>query len=119
MSDPNLERRKYVRVYRNFILNYYLLSNPSALKEVSQINNISQGGMNFSVDRSLAEGEGVGIELKTPFLAESIYLQGIVLQCREKITGLIYEIRVEFKDNSTQAKEVLSKIEQYAQKESQ
>jgi hypothetical protein len=119
MSESFVNRRKYVRIYRNLILNYHHLSNPSALKEVSQINNISQGGLSFSVDNPIAEGSEIGIELKTPFLAESIYLQGTVLECREKISKLIYEIRLQFKDNSTQAKDVLNRIELYAQKESQ
>jgi c-di-GMP-binding flagellar brake protein YcgR len=118
MSESYQNRRKYVRIYRNFILTYHPVANPSAYKEVSQINNISQGGMSFSVTALIQEGEQLGADLTTPFLAESVYLQGEVLECREKIPQLIYEVRLEFKDISTQAKEVLLKIEEYAQKES-
>src|SRR5437870_5496104 len=114
MSEPFENRRQHVRIYRNFILTYYPVSNPSVSKEVSQINNISQGGMSFSVTAPLAVGELLGIELRTPFLAESVYLQGVVLECREKISKLIYEIRLQFKDPSTQAKDILLKVEQYA-----
>ena len=110
-------RRKYVRVYRNFILTYHLTCKPSAKQEMSQINNISQGGMNFSVTEVLPVGEQLGIELKTPFLADSVYLEGQVLECREKISKLIYEVRLQFKDISVQAKEILVKVEQYAHKE--
>ncbi len=117
MTEPFEDRRKYVRIYRHFILTYYPVSAPSSQKEVSQINNISQGGMNFSVTEPLEIGTQLGIELKTPFLADSIYLQGEVLECREKISKLIYEIRLQFKDISAQAKEVLAKVEQYANKE--
>ena len=117
MSEPFQNRRQHVRIYRNFILSYYSFSNPSVQKEVSQINNISQGGMNFSVTSPLAAGEQLGIELKTPFLAEGVYLQGEVLECREKISELIYEIRLQFKDLSDSAKEILAKVEQYARKE--
>jgi hypothetical protein len=114
MTESFKNRRQYVRVYRNFILTYYPVSNPSTLKEISQINNISQGGLNFSVTSPLPLGEQVAVELKTPFLAEGVYLQGEVLECKEKIPQLIYEVRLQFKDLSTQAKEVLVKVEQYA-----
>ena len=117
MSDSIHNRRQHVRIYRNFILSYYSVSNPSVHKEVSQINNISQGGMSFCVTTPLKVGEALGIELTTPYLAESVYLQGDVLECREKISQLIYEVRLQFKDPSTQAKEVLAKVEQYAHKE--
>ena len=117
MTEFSNNRRQHVRIYRNFILTYGLVSNPLAQKEVSQINNISQGGMNFSVTEPLKVAEVLTIELKTPFLAESVYLQGEILECREKISQLIYEIRLKFIDPSAAAKEILVKIEQLAPKE--
>ena len=117
MTKPPKEHRKHLRVYRNFILNYYHVSDPSKQKNVTQINNVSLGGVNFSVSEPVQTQELLGIELKTPFLADNLYVQGYVLECREKISGLIYEVRVQFKDLPLQAKEVLAKIEQYAQKE--
>ena len=117
MTEPFKNRRQFVRVYRNFILTCYSLASPSAKREMSQINNISQGGMSFSVTEPLPVGEQLGIELKTPFLADSAYLQGEVLECREKIPQLIYEVRLQFKNLSAAAKEILVKVEQYAQKE--
>ena len=120
MSESFENRRKFVRVYRHFILTYHPVNvnDPSAQKEVSQINNLSQGGMSFSVNSPLQVGDQLVIELKTPFLAESVNLQGEILACREKIVGLIYEVRLEFKELSVQAKEVLVKIEQYAHRTS-
>ena len=114
MPDSFENRRKYVRIYRSFILTYFSISNPSVTREVSQINNISQGGMNFSVLVPLNVGEQLTVELKTPFLSDGLHLEGEVLECKEKISQLIYEVRVQFKDPSTFAKEVLAKIEQYA-----
>lgn len=69
------------------------------------------------MDEPLKHGEQLQIELKTPFLADSVDLQGEVLECKEKISNLIYEVRVQFKDLSLRAQEVLAKVEQYAQKE--
>lgn len=117
MSKSSKEHRKHTRIYRNFILSYCPASDLSKQKDVAQINNISLGGMNFSVSEPMALQELLNIELKTPFLAENLYLQGQVLECREKISGLIYEVRVQFKDLPVHAQEVLAKIEKYAQKE--
>ena len=117
MSDSPENRRKFVRIYRSFMLTYFSVSSPTIPQEVSQINNISQGGMNFSVLAPVAQGECLTVELKTPFLSEGLQMTGEVLECRDKIPGLIYEVRLQFKDLSNFAKEVLAKIEQYARKE--
>lgn len=117
MSEEFKERRKFIRIYRHFILKYSLASSPQVEEETSQINNISQGGMSFAASRRLKAGEEVNVELKTPFLNEAMSLQGIILECREKIPKLIYEIRLQFKDLSVVAKDVLAKIEMYASKE--
>lgn len=118
MSEPAQNRRKHVRIYRHFILTYFPVSNPTQQHEVSQINNISQGGVSFAVTKPVEAATVLGIDLKTPFLSEGVYLQGEVLECREKISNLIYEVRLQFKDLSAQAQETLVKIEQYAHKES-
>ena len=117
MTKPNKEHRKHERIYRNFILSYSPVSDPDKQKSVSQINNISQGGVNFSVSEPIAVQEVLLIELKTPFLADNLLVQGVVLACHEKIADLIYEVRVQFKDIPVTAKAVIAKIEQYAHKE--
>ncbi len=38
------------------------------------------------------------LDLKTPFIVDSIHLEGVVLESREKIPEMIYEIRVQFND---------------------
>ena len=117
MSDLSENRRQFVRIYRSFILTYFSVSNSDVPKEVSQINNISQGGMNFSILSPINKGDILTVELKTPFLSEGLQMNGEVLECRDKIPGLIYEVRLQFKDLSSFAKEVLAKIEHYARKE--
>ena len=57
------------------------------------------------------------IDLKTPFIADSIHLEGIVLECREKIPEMIYEIRLQFQEISEQVLTVLEKIENYGKTE--
>ena len=53
------------------------------------------------------------IDLKTPFIADSIRLEGVVLECKEKIPEMIYEIRLQFQEIPEQVLTVLEKIESY------
>ena len=80
---------------------------------VSQVNNVSKGGLSFSSTHPLKQGIIVTIDLKTPFIADSIRLEGLVLESREKIPEMIYEIRVQFQQIPEQVLTVLDKIESY------
>ena len=113
MDKPAKERRVHVRIYRNFILAYHEKGKSKASQDVSQVNNVSRGGMNFSSIRPLKEGVVLKIDLKTPFISNSISMEGIVLECREKIPEMIYEIRLKFQKIPEQALGVLQKIESY------
>jgi hypothetical protein len=114
MDKFSKERRKHFRIYRNFILSYCEKGESTAINNVSQMNNISKGGMSFSSTHPLKEGVVVLIDLKTPFIADSIHLEGIVLECKEKVADMIYEIRLQFQQIPQQALAVLEKIENYA-----
>ena len=114
MSENIHNRRKHVRVYRNFILSYHLKGSNEDKREMSQVNNISRGGINFSSTHVLNVGDQLVIELKTPFLSDKIDLHGIVLESRPKIANLIYAVRVQFQELTDAAKDVLAKIEQYS-----
>ncbi len=57
MDKPFKERRKHPRIYRNFILSYHEKGKSALKHEVSQINNISQGGMNFVSTHPLKRGQ--------------------------------------------------------------
>lgn len=113
MSESFKDRRKYVRVYRNFILTYHHKEKGGAKHDISQVNNISKGGINFVATQALEMGALIGVDLQTPFITDAVYFEGIVLGCKEKIPNLIYEVRLEFKDLSAQAMDILDKIERY------
>jgi hypothetical protein len=114
MDKSSKERRKYFRIYRNFILSYREKGEITAMTHVSQVNNVSKGGVSFSSAHPLKQGAVVTIDLKTPFLSDSIHLEGVVLECKEKIVDMIYEIRLEFQEIPEQVLTVLEKIESYA-----
>ena len=113
MSKSFDERRKHLRIYRNFILSYHEKGKSAIQYNISQVNNVSKGGLNFTSISPLTPGIVVVVELKTPFLADSIKLEGVVLGCKEKISDLIYEVRLQFQGVPEQVLEVLDKIENY------
>jgi hypothetical protein len=111
MNKSFNERRKHIRIYRNFILTYHERDQSSTTHDISQVNNVSKGGMNFSSSHPLKQGVVVIVDLKAPFIADTMRLEGLVLECREKIPEMIYEIRVQFQKISDQALIALEKIE--------
>ncbi len=113
MSKPSQERRKHVRIQRNFILTYHEKGKTAQRQQHSQVNNISKGGINFSAHHPLPEGATLVISLKTPFIADAIHLEGVVLGCKEKVSGMIYEIRLQFHGLSQHSLAVLEKVENY------
>ena len=113
MSESFKDRRKHVRVYRNFILTYHHKEKGGDKRDISQVNNISKGGINFVATQALDLQATIGVDLQTPFIANAVYLEGVVLECKEKIPNLIYEIRLEFCNISPEAMDILDKIERY------
>jgi hypothetical protein len=113
MNNSFNERRKHLRIYRNFILSYHEKGKSIMHDHVSQVNNVSKGGMSFTSTYPLKQGIVLTVDLKTPFIADSIRLEGLVLECREKVPEMIYEIRLEFQKIPQQVLTVLEKIENY------
>ena len=113
MNESFDDRRKDQRIYRNFILTYREKDRSGTRHDISQVNNVSKGGMSFSSTHPIEQGGVVLIDLKAPFISDQVCLEGIVLQCREKISEMIYEIRVQFQEIPDQALMALEKIEGY------
>ena len=117
MEKPSPERRKYVRIKKNFILNYHVKNHPQEHFEVSQLKNISLGGMCFVASKSFPPSTKISIELKTPYLANTVNLEGSVLEANEKLKNILYEIRLQFDKLNPQAEFIINKIIEYFQKE--
>ena len=117
MSESFKDRRKFVRIYRNFILSYHEKGKSTQRYDISQLNNVSKGGMNFIATRAFEQGTEIVIDLKTPFISDSVHLEGVVLESREKISKMLYDIRLQFNNLSAEALEVLDRIENYTKAE--
>ena len=109
-QSSNMERRRHKRIKRSFILTYFDKANPTQKFEITQLKNISLGGMCFITGKQFSPPAKMRIELKTPFLSDTTFLEGSVLESHEKVKGMIYETRLEFDPLSTEAEFLLSKI---------
>ena len=110
-SEKNFEeRRKLKRLNKNFLLTYFELNNAGQKYEITQMKNISLGGMCFIATRPLEHMSKIGVELKTPYLADTTYVEGIVLESHEKVKNMIYEIRLKFEELNPQAEFLLNKL---------
>lgn len=90
------ERRRGKRIKKHFILSYFEKEYPHRCYELTQLKNIGPGGMCFITSQKFNPGTKLGIELRTPYLAETTYLEGEVLESHEKVKELIYETRLKF-----------------------
>ena len=109
-QDAKGERRRSDRVKKNFILTYCSESDPEKRYEITQLKNISLGGMCFITTRSYTRGTKLSIELKTPYLSDTTHLDGKVLESHEKVKNMIYETRFQFGKLSPQAEFILARM---------
>lgn len=107
------DRRKYLRIKKQFILSYYDKKDPTNRHEASQLKNISLGGICFLTSKHYPPKTRIAIELKTPYLAGTTHLEGTVLESHEKLSNILYETRLEFDSLTSQAEFVLNKIVEY------
>ena len=104
------ERRKYKRIKKNFLLTYYDKADPSKEYEITQLKNISMGGMCFITNQSFEPSIILAIKLRTPFLSDTTYIEGVVLESHEKVGELLYETRLQFQQLNPQAEFLLAKL---------
>ena len=103
------ERRKFERLKRKFVVSYHPLDNPSASFDISQIKDISLGGMRFVTSCGYDPDTLLAIELQTPFIRERLTLEAKVLESKEVVKDLIYDTRVIFPQLDEEAKHYLSR----------
>jgi hypothetical protein len=106
-SEPmGRERREHRRFNKNFILKYFSMDNPKLKYEITQLKNISRGGICFVSSAPIEGNIRLGVELKTPYLSNTTYLEGVVLESSVKVEGILYETRLKF-DKLTAASELI------------
>ena len=104
------DRRRSRRIRKHFILSYFEKEHPDCRHELTQLKNISHGGMCFITSQEFNLGIKLGIELKTPYVAETTYLEGVVLESHEKVRNMIYETRLKFESLDPQGEFLVAKL---------
>ena len=112
-QNSNIDRRHSVRIKKNYIIRFIDKHNPAIEYAISQIENISKGGLCFTSTVELLPGTELIIELRTPYIADTIFLEGQILDCHERVKGMIFANRICFKNITPQAKDILDKIEKF------
>lgn len=115
-DQKNEERRKHLRIKKNFIMSYYLEGEPSVRYKVTQLKNISKGGMCFITAQQYAKGTRLIVELRTPYLVDITRMEGTVLESHEKLSEIIYETRIQFGALTPPAEFLISKLEELFKK---
>src|SRR5262245_9155382 len=109
IEDP-AERRRDIRIKKNFILSYFDKTKPEKKFGATQLKNISMGGMCILTSEAYQPGTVLTIQLKTPYLTGTTQLEGNVLESKEKLAGVLHETRLAFKDLHPEAQFVIEKI---------
>jgi hypothetical protein len=104
-------KRKNPRVDRKFSLKYRLKGIDSQKFDISQIKDISQGGVRFFTSFFFKENSVLIVELHVPYVDQMPIFEGQVVGCQEKIPLSMYETRLKFINVTAQAREVLQLIE--------
>ncbi|MCA9400539.1 MAG: PilZ domain-containing protein [Candidatus Omnitrophica bacterium] len=105
------ERRKHRRISKNYILTYFDPDDPKQEHEITQLRNISKGGMCFITTKALHPQQIIVIDLKTPYLSDPTRLKAEVLQSHEKVKEILYETRVQFTLLDAKAEYLIEEME--------
>ncbi|MBF0387290.1 MAG: PilZ domain-containing protein [Candidatus Omnitrophica bacterium] len=108
------ERRQFIRIEKHFILRFYLKVNPALEFEISQIENISKGGLCFTSTLSFKKDDLVVVELRTPYLTNVVNFEGTIVAIQEKVKGMIYSNHLQFQNIDPAAATILEKIEKFS-----
>jgi hypothetical protein len=109
------ERREHRRFNKSFILKYFIIDNPQLKYEITQLKNISRGGICFVSSAPIEGDVRLGIELKTPYLSNTTYLEGVVLESSVKVEGILYETRLQFDKLTAQSQLTLNQLIEFFQ----
>lgn len=107
----DVNKRKNPRIDKKYCVKYHVKDAPQQKWDISQIKDISQGGVRFWASSMLLKGVVLAVELHVPYVEHGTALEAMVVGCEEKVKGLIYEVRLKFINVTSQAKEILTFIE--------
>jgi len=108
----NGERRKSKRLGRHFVVAYRVYGVDSEY-DLSQIKNISRGGLRFITSKKYPPGTVLTVELRTPVTRGRIKILGKVVSSETLVNGLIHDTRITYFKLDKDTEVLIEKTIQY------
>ena len=106
MAFEGKEKRKHPRLDFNLIVSYRPLENTEKMR-ITQIKNLSRGGMMISTCEKIEKGTMLKINLRFPLLKKKVNLVGKVIESKEVVPNFDYETRVYFYNMDKEVEKLL------------
>ena len=91
------DRRRHPRKKANIVVRYHILEEAHHY-DVSQSQNIGEGGMLLTTNRRFLMGTRLALTLQVPGRDHKLGVTGQVVESREILKDLIYQTRLRFYD---------------------
>ncbi len=106
------EKRKNARFQKQYVIKYALMENRTAFYDVSQLVDISKGGLKFFSYQNFLLGTKIILFIRFPFMypAETV-VEGEIVGCQEVLKGKTFKMRVKFININPAAADVLEQME--------
>ena len=95
MEGKDKEKRKYPRVDARFVVSYRIVEDDNIM-DLSQIKNLSLGGMLFTTMDHFDPGTQLSIEMRVPVDPHPVEIVGRVVDSCKVSKESIYNTRIEF-----------------------
>jgi len=92
------------------MVSFYDLADPKVIWDVSQVKDISKDGMCFTAVKQFPPSTKLGINIKTPYSDEPVYLQADVIRANQNLGTVVYEMRLHFDNPSLEVINVINLI---------
>ncbi len=114
-----MEKRRNPRFQKNYMVRFSVFDDTKEVNEVSQLFDISRGGLKFLSYRAYALGTKMTFRVRLPFMyPNETVVNGVVVALQEILKGKTFKIGVEFNSVTPEVEAVLEKMEQLNAKNS-
>ena len=108
------DKREHQRIKRNITAKFYLKNAPEKKYYVSQIIDISNGGLKFFTYEKFKWGDEIVFEVYFPFLyPRATFLEGRVVGIKDIMVGKTAHVSVEFINMTPALQDTLATFEKF------
>jgi hypothetical protein len=95
MEEESTEKMKFPRVNARFVISYRIVEQDKII-DLTQIKNLSLGGMLFTTMENFTAGTQLAVEMRVPVDTDPVKIIGKVIDSCKVARGTIYNTRIEF-----------------------